>query len=114
MLPQVDILYGHQDSTPNLIEASANYGAKGIVFAGVGAGGWSLEGLEVAGQVHERTSIPMVFSRRTNDGFSGGNAIFSYQITSGFLNPQKSRIMLQLALHSGYSEARIRDLFEGL
>ncbi len=111
-LPQVDILYGHQDSNSYLIQASAESGSGGIVFAGVGAGGWSVEGVEVAEAVHNKTGIPMVYSHRTANGFAGGDEIRQFQITSGFLNPQKARIMLQLAINAGYSHSMIRQLFE--
>lgn len=109
----MDILYGYQDANPALIEASVRSGAKGIIFAGVGAGGWSESGLKVAQRVYNETHIPMVFSRRTVDGFAGGDSIYSFQMTSGFLNPQKARIMLQLALLENYSNDDIRGLFDG-
>lgn len=109
----MDILYGHQEANPCLIKASADSGAKGIVFAGVGAGGWNSDGLKVAQQVFNETGIPMLFSHRTADGFAGGNEIYSFQLTSGFLNPQKARIMLQLALNAGYTQDQLRSLFEG-
>lgn len=96
-----------------LIEASVRSGAQGIIFAGVGAGGWSASGLEVAEQVYNETGVPMVFSRRTVDGFAGGDSSSSFQMSSGFLNPQKARIMLQLALLEKYSNDKIRDLFDG-
>ncbi|KAJ6150419.1 L-asparaginase [Penicillium samsonianum] len=111
-LPPVDILYGHQDSNSHLIRASIESGAKGIIFAGVGAGGWSLDGLKYAQTMYNRTGVPMIFSRRTNDGFAGGDSIYSFQMTSGFLSPQKARIMLQLALSAGYKNDEIRELFD--
>ncbi|KAJ5342536.1 L-asparaginase [Penicillium brevicompactum] len=110
-LPPVDILYGHQESNSHLIRASIESGAKGIIFAGVGAGGWSLDGLKDAQGLYNQSGIPMVFSRRTNDGFAGGDSIYSFQMTSGFLNPQKSRVMLQLALNAGSTNDEIRNIF---
>lgn len=110
-LPHVDILYGHQESNSHLIQASIKSGAKGIIFAGVGAGGWSIDGLKDAQRMYNVSGIPMVFSRRTNDGFAGGDSIYSFQMTSGFLNPQKARIMLQLALNAGHSNDEIRHIF---
>lgn len=113
MLPAVDILYGHQESNSHLIRASIESGAKGIIFAGVGAGGWSLDGLKSAQGAYNQSGIPMVFSRRTNDGFAGGDSIYPFQMTSGFKNPQKARVMLQLSLNAGYSNDEIRKMFEG-
>ncbi|KAJ5241475.1 uncharacterized protein N7469_003066, partial [Penicillium citrinum] len=95
-LPQFDILYGYQDTNPFIIEASAQSGAKEIIFAGVGAGGWSEAGLEVAQKVFHEIEIPIVFSRRTEEGFAGSDSMYSFQMMSGFLNPQKARIMLRL------------------
>lgn len=65
----------------------------------------------MAAQVFNETGIPMVFSHRTVDGYAEGDAPSPAQIDSGFLNPQKSRIMLQLALNAGYDVQTIRALF---
>lgn len=111
VLPPVDILYGHQESNSHLIRASIEPGAKGIIFTGVGAGGWSIYGLKNAQSLYNQTRIPMIFSRRINDGFAGGDSIYSFQMTSGFLNPQKSRIMLQLALNVGSTNDEIWKFF---
>ena len=112
-LPHVDILFGHQDSNPDLIRASANSGAEGIVFAGTGAGGWTTAGRLVAQEIYNNTDIPMVFSTRTMNGFVGPSDD-EWSIASSDLDPQKARILLQCALAVGMNTTEINALFRTL
>ncbi|KAF2734997.1 L-asparaginase [Polyplosphaeria fusca] len=109
-LAQVDIIYSHQDMDPALFNASVAAGAEGIVVAGVGAGGTSSKAALAMEELYNATGIPIVASHRSSDGFvpSGEDDV---TIASGFYNPQKSRILLQLALTVGYDEAAIREAF---
>lgn len=112
-LPHVDILYGHQDSNPELIRASVESGAEAIVFAGTGAGGWTSKGREVAQAVYNETGIPLVFSTRTMNGFVSPEDD-DWSIASASLDPQKARILLQCALAVGYNTTQIADVFAAL
>ncbi|THZ70875.1 L-asparaginase [Aureobasidium pullulans] len=112
-LPHVDILYGHQDSNPELIRAAAESGAEAIVLAGTGAGGWTTKGRQVAQAVYNETGIPMVFSTRTMNGFVSPQSN-DWAISSGNLDPQKARILLQCALAVGYNTTEIADIFDAL
>ncbi|KAF2690432.1 L-asparaginase [Lentithecium fluviatile CBS 122367] len=109
-LAQVDILYAHQDMDPTLFNASYAAGAQGIVFAGMGAGGLSSVARLAAEELFNATGLPMVASHRSPDGFvpSGSEG---FAIASGFLNPQKARILLQLALTAGYGYEEIKEAF---
>lgn len=109
-LPRVDILYGHQEESPDLFRAAVDGGAKGIVLAGMGAGGWPDEAVEDLEKVLNETDIPVVVSRRTAWGFVEGKREFG--IGAGFLGPSKCRIQLQLALENGLSEEQIKEIFE--
>jgi L-asparaginase len=109
-LAQVDIIYAHQDMNPSLFNASVESGAQGIVYAGVGAGGTSGKASLAAEAVYNATGIPIVASHRSSDGFVP-NSEGDWAIGSGFYNPQKARILLQLALTMEYSEAEIRAAF---
>jgi L-asparaginase len=109
-LAQVDIIYSHQDMNPALFNASAESGAQGIVWAGTGAGGTSGKAALAAEAVYNATGIPFVASHRSSDGFVP-NSEGDWAIGSGFYNPQKARILLQLALTVGYSEEEIREAF---
>ncbi|KAL7619709.1 hypothetical protein AAE478_010251 [Parahypoxylon ruwenzoriense] len=109
-LPQVDILYGHQALNPTLASAAVASGAKGLVLAGMGAGGWTSPGGAVIQEVVEHNGTAVVYSRRSMDGYVGPRGSIGYG--GGFLNPQKARIMLQLALNAGYESAQLETLFE--
>lgn len=109
-LPQVDIIYAHQEMDVNLFNAAVTSGAKGLVFAGVGAGGISSKASAAAEAVYNETNTPMVASHRSADGFVPADSE-SFTIASGFYNPQKARILLQLALTKDYDNDEIRDVF---
>lgn len=109
-LPKVDVLYGHQDFDWLLIRAAVANGAKGVVIAGVGAGSLSDNtDIEVAAWIKQQ--YPIVASSKTENGavVPGGTAI-----GSGYLNPVKSRIQLQLALATGQTFTQIKTTFEGI
>ena len=109
-LAQVDIHYSHQDMNPAVWNASVASGAKGLVYAGVGAGGTSgVSGVELQ-RVFNATNIPIVASHRSPDGVVPGRSS-GYTIASGLYNPQKARILLQLAISKGYSRDQIRQTF---
>jgi L-asparaginase len=109
-LPEVDILFGHQVLNPNLARAAVEGGAKGLVLAGMGAGGWTDAGLTVIKDLVETNGTQVVVSSRTMGGFvqeDGSGNMYSGQD----LNPQKARIMLQLALYAGYGSDQLKTLF---
>ncbi len=114
-IPEVVILYSYQGLDPELVRyAVEERGAKGIVLAGSGAGSWTATGYTVLEELMAKYNIPIVRSRRTMDGSVPVTAPLKEYISSGYLNPQKSRIMLQLCLYSGYNEEQIRSVFSGV
>jgi L-asparaginase len=108
VLPKVAIVYMHQDQDSEPMDTAIERGARGIVLAGAGAGSVAAR---IKPRLEEltRQGFPVVRSSRTGSGFAvkedGGG------IASGILNPQKSRILLMLALAHGADLARIRQLF---
>lgn len=110
-LPMVDILYAHQDMDPLLFNSSVQNGAEGIVLAGVGAGGMSRRATASAEGVYNQTGIPMVASHRSADGFVPADSDRPWLVASGFFNPQKARILMQLCLASGYDQGSIAEVF---
>lgn len=110
-LPQVDVLYGHQDLNPYLATAAVRSGAKGLVLAGMGAGGWTDDGLEVLEGLAADNGTKVVVSRRTMDGYVEPQTTVG-MYGGGFLNPQKARILLQLGLNAGLGEDELRSVFE--
>ncbi|KOS32076.1 type II asparaginase [Helicobacter pylori] len=111
-LPKVDIIYTHVGMTPDLFQASLNSHAKGIVIAGVGNGNVSV-GLLKAMQEASQMGVVIVRSSRVG---SGGVILGEIDdktfITSDNLNPQKARVLLQLALTKTNNKAKIQEMFE--
>ncbi|KAL4730557.1 hypothetical protein ACLX1H_002593 [Fusarium chlamydosporum] len=108
-LPQVDVLYAYQELSVGMFQAAIDLGAQGIVLAGLGAGFWTSKGTEEIRRIVRETNIPVVVSRRPEGGFVGP---CEAGIGAGFLNPQKARIQLQLALEAKMDNDAIRALFE--
>jgi len=100
-LPRVDIIYADADMSADLIDASVERGAKGIVIAGVGNGNMNKSSLMACVRA-ARKGIIVVRSTRVATGNVGRNVEInddeSGTIASADLNPQKSRILLSLAL----------------
>ncbi|GAA6020861.1 hypothetical protein JCM8202_005471 [Rhodotorula sphaerocarpa] len=109
-LPPVDIFYGHQGADLELLNASIAQGAKGIIVAGTGSGSISDNGLE---NIHEIVSqVPVVRSTKIHNGFVVPGAYYPAVISSGVLNPVKSRRLLQILLALGRNQSEIRKEFE--
>lgn len=113
-LPRVDIVFACADMSPDLIDASVNNGAKGIVIAGVGNGNMNKASLEAAAKAAKKGVI-IVRSSRVPMGNVGRNVEVNDDelgfIASDELNPQKARILLSLALLNPRPVSQIQDLF---
>lgn len=111
-LPRVEIIYGHTGQRRELVDAAVAAGAWGIVHAGVGMGNVhrdvrpALAEAATGGVVVVCASrvpcgpVPLT-DRLRRDGF----------LAAGGLNPQKARVLLQLALARGDRAAGIQKLF---
>jgi L-asparaginase len=101
VLPRVDIIMATENMDGALINAAIAAGAKGIVIAGVGNGNMTkpaLEALEAAA----KKGVVCVRSTRVTTGQVGRNVEVNDD-KMGFVaslghNPQKSRVLLRLAL----------------
>ncbi|KAL1631754.1 hypothetical protein SLS56_004273 [Neofusicoccum ribis] len=113
-LPTVSILYTHQDDVAALVPAAIAAGAEGLVFAGSGAGSIDDAVKAAASAAYNATATPMVASRRTVDGFVPKEDVEDWMVAGGWLNPQKSRILLQMAVAQGLAVDEIRSVFDGL
>ena len=109
-LPRVDIVYSHANDDRVLVDASVAAGAKGIVHAGSGNG-----------SVHEKCEpglvdavkkgVTVVLSSRVGNGVvTPGQKRYTDEgfLESRTLNPQKARILLQLALTKTTDPKKIR------
>ncbi|WP_187930275.1 asparaginase [Helicobacter pylori] len=111
-LPKVDIIYTHAGMTPDLFQASLNSHAKGVVIAGVGNGNVSV-GFLKAMQEASQMGVVIVRSSRVGSGeVTSGEIDDRAFITSDNLNPQKARVLLQLALTKTNNKEKIQEMFE--
>jgi L-asparaginase len=113
-LPRVDIVFGDVDMSPDLIDASVNAGAKGIVIAGVGNGNMNKASVDAAARAAKK-GVVVVRSSRVATGLVDRNVEVNDDelgfVASDELNPQKSRILLSLALLKDAQPSRIQELF---
>ncbi len=113
-LPRVDVIFACADMSPDLIDAAAANGAKGIVIAGVGNGNMNKVSLEAAARAAKK-GVVVVRSSRVATGSVGRNVEVNDDemnlIASDELNPQKARILLSLALLKSHTPQEIQELF---
>ncbi|WP_392566308.1 asparaginase [Utexia brackfieldae] len=107
-LPRVDIIYVHQGQDATLLNAAISAGAKGIVIDATGNGNMP-KALEEAVAKALTKNIPIVITSRTGAGYVSNK---KQGISSGFLNAQKSRILLQLAIATGANLTQIETYFD--
>ncbi|MFP6128353.1 type II asparaginase [Helicobacter pylori] len=111
-LPKVDIIYTHAGMTPDLFQASLNSHAKGVVIAGVGNGNVSAGFLKAMQEASEMGVVIVRSSRVGSGEITSGEIDDKAFITSDNLNPQKARVLLQLALTKTNDKAKIQEMFE--
>jgi L-asparaginase type II len=112
-LPRVEIIYGHAGQRPELVEAAVRLGARGIVHAGVGAANIHVA-VKPAIIEARRKGVAVVAASRT-----GGGTVPARRDELGELgvvypdnlNPQKSRVLLQLALARTSDPEAIQECF---
>ncbi|MBU1108004.1 MAG: type II asparaginase [Candidatus Riflebacteria bacterium] len=113
-LPEVAIIYGYAGINSEIVEAICNTGIKGLVYAGVGNGNPSEEVLAVLAKASEN-GLTVVRASRV----PGGPVTLDAEvddtkygfIVSDSLTPQKSRILLMLALQKNLAKPAIQQLF---
>ena len=100
-LPRVDIIMAYENMDGALIDAAVAAGAKGIVIAGVGNGNMTEAALKALA-AQAKKGIVCVRSSRVATGRVGRNVEVDDDklgfVASLDLNPQKSRVLLRLAL----------------
>jgi L-asparaginase len=113
-LPRVDIIYAYADMPADAIDAAAANGAKGIVIAGVGNGNMNKASVDAAARAVQK-GVVVVRSSRVATGNVGRNVELDDDklgfIASDELNPQKSRILLALALLKPRDPKSLQELF---
>jgi len=113
-LPRVDIVFAYADMSADLIDAAVARGAKGIVIAGVGNGNMNKASVDAAANAVKK-GVMVVRSSRVATGSVGRNVELDDDklgfIASDELNPQKSRILLALALLNKATPDQIQTMF---
>jgi L-asparaginase len=113
-LPRVDVIFAAADMSPDLVDASVNAGAKGIVIAGVGNGNMNKATVDAAANAAKK-GVVVVRSSRVATGLVDRNVEVNDDkmgfVASDELNPQKSRILLSLALLKTSQPAQIQEMF---
>jgi len=114
-MPRVDIIYASADMSSDLIDCAVEKGAKGVVIAGVGNGNMNKTSVEAAANAVKK-GVVVVRSSRVPTGTVGRNVELNDDqlgfIASDELNPQKSRILLSLALLTSHTPQQMQRLFE--
>ncbi|MDR0564449.1 MAG: type II asparaginase [Azoarcus sp.] len=114
-LPPVGIVYGHAGATAVPVRALAEAGFKGIVAAGVGNGNLPRDMLTALAEASGR-GIAVVRASRTASGLTLRDIEIDDNrygfIAAGTLNPQKARVLLQLALTQTQEPSDIQKIFE--
>jgi len=114
-LPRVDIVMAYENMDGALIDCAAAAGAKGIVIAGVGNGNMTEVALNAL-SAQAKKGIVCVRSSRVVTGRVGRNVEVDDEklglVASLDLNPQKSRVLLRLALTKTKDPKQIQRYFD--
>ena len=114
-LPRVDIIMAHENMDGALIDAAAAAGAKGIVVAGVGNGNMTQAALDALA-AQAKKGIVCVRSTRVATGRVGRSVEVDDDklglVASLGLNPQKSRVLLRLALTKTTDLKDVQRMFD--
>jgi L-asparaginase len=115
-LPVVDIVYSYVQPSTAMAQALVSAGAKGIVFAGTGAGLVSTaerDAMKPFASLPAETRPVLVRSNRTGNGRVVRLAEYDAlgMVPADNLNPQKARVLLMLALTRTTDVAEIRRMF---
>lgn len=114
-LPKVDIIYNYSNASAAPIKALREEGVEGIVSAGVGNGNMYKTVFDALAK-SAKEGIVVVRSSRVPTGYTTRNAevddnLYGF-VASERLNPQKARVLLQLALTETKNPQQIQALFE--
>lgn len=112
-IPRVEIIYGHAGQRRELVDAALATGAWGIVHAGVGMGNTHKDVRPALAEA-AAGGVAVVCSSRVTAGPSPLTESHRRDrfIAAGELNPQKSRVLLQLALTTTTDTAKIQKCFD--
>ena len=112
-LPRVDIIYTHIGEDRVFVDAALAAGARGLIYAGSGMGSIH-EAVEAALAEAVSRGVVVVRSSRTGSGIvAAGLERWQEQgfLYADNLNPQKARLLLQLALLRTQERSEVQGVF---
>ncbi len=113
-LPPVEIIMGYSNAGRLFIDTAVNNGVKGIVYAGVGNGNFTTEAQNALADAVKK-GVSVVRSSRVPTGPTAQwDEVNDDQLgfaTSWYLNPQKARVLLLLALTKTSDYKEIQRMF---
>lgn len=112
-LPRVEIIYGHAGQRRELVDAALATGAWGVVHAGVGMGNIHAAVRPVLAEAAAGGTV-VVCASRVPEGASVRTERNRKDrfVSAGPLNPQKARVLLQLALTETDDFTVIQSMFD--
>lgn len=114
-LPKVGIIYAYSNAPVEPLKSLLDAGYDGIVSAGVGNGNVNAQNFELLANA-AKNGVAVVRSSRVPTGYTTRDAEVDDSkygfIASGTLNPQKARVLLQLALTKTKDPKEIQQSFE--
>ena len=115
-LPKVGIVYAYSNAPIEPLNSLLDAGYQGIVSAGVGNGNVNAAHLERLEKAAKKDGVVVVRSSRVPTGYTTRDAEVDDSkygfVASGTLNPQKARVLLQLALTQTKDPKVIQQYFE--
>ncbi|QBH95829.1 L-asparaginase 2 [Limnobaculum zhutongyuii] len=113
-LPKVDIIYSYANASAAPVKALLADGTKGIVSAGVGNGNLYKTVFDALVSAREQGAVVVRSSRVPTGSTTQDAEIDDVKygfVASGTLNPQKARVLLQLALTKTQDPVEIQKMF---
>ncbi len=114
-VPRVDIVYAHEGVDGTMVRAAVAAGAKGIVLAGVGDGNGTTDLINALSEA-AKAGVVVVRSSHVGSGIVRRNVELDDDklgfVAAMDMNPQKSRVLLRVALTQTTDINRIQKAFE--
>ncbi|MDR3415300.1 MAG: asparaginase [Nevskia sp.] len=112
-VPAVEIAYGYQEAPGYLIDAMVEHGVKGIVVDGTGAGSATYSQNEAIKRAQDK-GVVVVMTTRTRSGRvqDTPRRRESKIVPGDNLQPEKARLLLQLALTKTTDLGEIKRIFD--
>ncbi|HWR94987.1 MAG TPA: type II asparaginase [Flavobacterium sp.] len=113
-LPQVEIVYGYADASPNSVYCLISSGPKGIVYAGMGNGNFGEPVGKALAEASKKGIIVCRSARAGSGRITLDNEVKDAElgfVVSDDLNPQKARVLLMLSLTETNDRSKIQQNF---